>query len=62
MTELFSSIMAGAIGIEPILTVLETAVLPLYDAPNSVMICALPIKNYKPRRIELTRDISTCPT
>ena len=26
--------MAGAVGIEPTLTVLETGVLPLYDAPN----------------------------
>ena len=25
--------MAGAVGIEPTLTVLETGVLPLYDAP-----------------------------
>ena len=25
---------AGATGIEPVLTVLETAVLPLYDAPS----------------------------
>ena len=27
--------MAGAEGIEPALTVLETVVLPLYDAPKS---------------------------
>ena len=27
-------LMAGAVGIEPTLTVLETGVLPLYDAPN----------------------------
>ena len=26
--------MAGAVGIEPTSTVLETGVLPLYDAPN----------------------------
>ena len=26
--------MAGAVGIEPTLTVLETGVLPLYDAPR----------------------------
>lgn len=30
---IFAVVMAGAIGIEPILTVLETGVLPLYDAP-----------------------------
>ena len=28
------AIMAGAVGIEPTLTVLETGVLPLYDAPR----------------------------
>ena len=28
--------MAGAVGIEPTQAVLETAVLPLYDAPKSV--------------------------
>ena len=26
--------LAGVVGIEPTLTVLETAVLPLYDTPN----------------------------
>ena len=30
----FSSVLAGVIGIEPTLTVLETAVLPLYDTPK----------------------------
>ena len=28
------AIMAGAVGIEPTLTVLETGVLPLYEAPR----------------------------
>ena len=31
----FSTALAGVVGIEPTLTVLETAVLPLYDTPNS---------------------------
>ena len=51
--------LAGVVGIEPTLTVLETGVLPLYDTPrisqrNSEI-------DYKLRRIELTRDMSTCP-
>ena len=29
--------MAGAVGIEPTLTVLETGVLPLYDAPINLL-------------------------
>ena len=28
--------LAGVVGIEPTLTVLETAVLPLYDTPSEV--------------------------
>lgn len=46
-------LLAGAEGIEPTLTVLETAVLPLYDTPSK--------RYYKFLAIELTRDISTLP-
>ena len=31
-----ASLMAGVTGIEPALTVLETAVLPLYDTPKVI--------------------------
>ena len=31
-------LMAGAVGIEPTLTVLETGVLPLYDAPSALIL------------------------
>ena len=30
------SILAGVVGIEPTLTVLETGVLPLYDTPSAL--------------------------
>ena len=33
----FNTNLAGAVGIEPTLTVLETAVLPLYDAPITIV-------------------------
>ena len=52
--------LAGVVGIEPTLTVLETGVLPLYDTPI-FSVTELPRYDYKLRNTELTRDISTCP-
>lgn len=36
--------LAGAAGIEPTLTVLETVVLPLYDAPVALLSCQDPTR------------------
>lgn len=41
--------LAGAVGIEPTQTVLETAVLPLYDAPTPDSAHALPLLYQTPR-------------
>ena len=50
------SILAGVVGIEPTLTVLETGVLPLYDTPINRGSASI---DYKLRSTELTRDMST---
>lgn len=36
--------MAGLVGIEPTVTVLETAVLPLYDSPSAIIAAEAAIK------------------
>ena len=42
------TLLAGAVGIEPTLTVLETGVLPLYDTPiKQVNVHRLKIINYE---------------
>ncbi len=38
--------LAGAVGIEPTQTVLETVVLPLYDAPTCLKLCEENIKKH----------------
>ena len=50
--------MAGVVGIEPTLTVLETGVLPLYDTPI-ILVSYSPRYDYKLRKTELTSDMST---
>lgn len=47
--------MAGVVGLEPTLTVLETAVLPLYDTPKLVV----PEVGLEPTRPHRPRDFLT---
>ena len=50
--------MAGVVGIEPTLTVLETGVLPLYDTPSKqVKIHRLRIINYEERYLQETYQL-----
>ena len=50
--------MAGVVGIEPTLTVLETGVLPLYDTPiKQVNAHRLKIINYEERYLQETYQL-----
>ena len=51
--------MAGIVGIEPTLTVLETAVLPLYDIPSSQYYKDFDNKQSRKDITFLFRDITT---
>ena len=53
-----SIFLAGVVGIEPTLTVLETGVLPLYDTPSKqVNIHRLRIINYVERYLQETYQL-----
>ncbi len=54
----FSIFLAGVVGIEPTLTVLETGVLPLYDTPiKQVKFHRLKIINYEELYLQETYQL-----